>query len=114
MKFIDHFHSISHLFAYIIMFAFISIYWKNQIWRAIKGFNGKLQLIELLKFGAIMAFFAYMIEIIFGDKLFDIYFGSILLLIIIASNNSKIDLGNILAKMFSAKYNKSKESEESH
>lgn len=98
-NFIDHFHSLSHLLAYIIMLTFIGYYWKNQIWKSIKGFNGKLQLIELLKFGAIIAFFAYSIEVVFGEKEFDVYFGGLLLCIVIASNNSKIDLGGILSKV---------------
>jgi hypothetical protein len=117
MNFIDHFHSFSHFAAYLIMLLFVAVYWKHQIWPAIKGFNGKLQLIEMLKFGAIIGYFSYMIEIIFGEKQFDIYFGSLLLMTAIAAHNSKIDLGNILSKMRNTDYKEEKQTnknEEEH
>lgn len=103
MAFIDHFHSFSHMMAYVVMFGFFAYYWKHQIWSAIKGYNGKIQLIELMKFGAIVAMFAHWIEWLFGQHEFDALATLVLLAIAIASHNSKIDLGNIVGKWVSAR-----------
>ena len=65
----------------------------------IKGHNGKLQPMEMAKLIALYGIYATCAEIIMDRLKFDPYFGVFLLLLLIASNNSKIDLGNILGKM---------------
>ena len=87
------------MLAYVVMFSFFGYYWKNQIWRAVKGFNGKIQLIELMKLGAIVAMFAHWIEWIFGEKEFSWEATLMFSAIAIASQSSKIDLGGIINRM---------------